>query len=521
MTRLALLPASSGRIALRNRPGFVMDCASFCRSLWGLGALLLVLLGPAAAVRAHPVPRRSHDRTIVVHLTADRVQIDYRLEVDEFTAVFDDLTALGEQVGLARLRNPQECYEAFQKGYAPILAANLTATLDGRSLTFTCLRRSYTQRDENGQPLGHLRCDFVFETRLGLSAGSPHRFTFREGNYELEEGQIHLCLAGDPSVQITARTEPAPALQARSLSELQPGDDDRLRTVDAQFTATSAAQRAPVAEAASPVQTATEADGEAHHLLALLLDTQQGMVVLLGLAALFGAAHALTPGHGKTLVAAYLVGERGTVGHALFLGLVTTITHTGAVLVLAAGLLFFFPRAVPRDVQTALGLTGGLLVAGMGIWLLLRRLSGGADHIHLGGHNHHHHGEAAPPVAASGSVAWWNLVVLGVSGGIVPCWDAILMLGFAISAQRLWLGLPLLLAFSAGLAGVLIALGIAVVYAKGFASSQWGESRLVRALPLVSAILVTGMGFWLCYDSVHSPPALPAVQSTSQDETTP
>jgi ABC-type nickel/cobalt efflux system permease component RcnA len=105
--------------------------------------------------------------------------------------------------------------------------------------------------------------------------------------------------------------------------------------------------------------------------------------------------------------------------------------------------------------------------------------------------------------STSQPVGWWGLTVLGISGGIVPCWDAIVMVGFAVSAQRLWLGVPLLLAFSAGLAGVLIAIGIGVVYVKGFASSRWGDRRLVRALPLVSAVLVTGMGLWLCYDSVE------------------
>jgi nickel/cobalt exporter len=107
----------------------------------------------------------------------------------------------------------------------------------------------------------------------------------------------------------------------------------------------------------------------------------------------------------------------------------------------------------------------------------------------------------------SGAVGWWGLIVLGVSGGIVPCWDAIIMLGFAISAQRLWLGVPLLLAFSAGLASVLIVIGMAVVFVKGFASSRWGSGWAVRALPLISAVLVTGMGLWLCYDSVHSAPS--------------
>jgi ABC-type nickel/cobalt efflux system permease component RcnA len=255
-----------------------------------------------------------------------------------------------------------------------------------------------------------------------------------------------------------------------------------------------------------------------HSLLALLLDSQKGLFALLMLAAGFGAAHALTPGHGKTLVAAYLVGERGTIWQALVLGLVTTLTHTGVVLVLAGVLFFLYPRAVPGQVQSLFGLTGGLLIAGLGFWLLLRRLSGGADHVHIGGHGHHHHHHpyghdhadhyhdesgAHPLPSTRAAVGWWGLIVLGMSGGIVPCWDAIVMLGLAISAQRLWLGLPLLLAFSAGLALVLIIIGMAVVSIKGFAASRWGNGKLMRTLPLASAVLVMSMGLWLCYESIH------------------
>ena len=117
---------------------------------------------------------------------------------------------------------------------------------------------------------------------------------------------------------------------------------------------------------------------------------------------------------------------------------------------------------------------------------------------------------------SSAAVGWWGLIVLGISGGIVPCWDAIIMLGLAISAQRLWLGLPLLLAFSAGLASVLIAIGIGIVYVKGFATSRWGGGWIIRTLPLLSAVLVTGMGLWLCYDTLHSsaPSAAVPFQST-------
>jgi ABC-type nickel/cobalt efflux system permease component RcnA len=259
-------------------------------------------------------------------------------------------------------------------------------------------------------------------------------------------------------------------------------------------------------------------------LLRLFLHSEHGFWMMLLLAAGFGAAHALTPGHGKTLVAAYLVGQRGTVWHALLLGMVTTLTHTGVVLVLAAALQLFFPHGMTeqtqRDVDTALGLVGGLLIAGLGVWLLLRRLSGQADHFHLPGHSHHHHhhhdgahshdhadhyhdehGHTHPLPQDGGA---WGLVVLGIHGGIVPCWDAVILLLAAVAMNLLWLALPLLLAFSAGLAGVLILIGILVVKARGLAGARWGENRLFRMLPLLSALVIIGLGLWLCYDRVHA-----------------
>jgi ABC-type nickel/cobalt efflux system permease component RcnA len=490
-------------------------------------------------IQAHPVPQKNHDRTIGVRLTTDgksgaiMVLVNYRLEVDPFTVVYDDLPAVIDKAELSKLSKPKEFYEAFTRCYAPILATRLVATLDGKTLEFTCAQQGYRLDDEEGRPLGHLRCDFVFQAHAPPVLPQPtpapqHRFTFREGNYVQEDGLIRLSLTGDGTIQFVSKVEPDAALKEKPLTELQPGDDAKLRNVAATFTLGMTAREdvKPPAEPVKSEQPAAPSSTESisHSKLQDLLDSQQGFWVLLVLAALFGAAHALTPGHGKTLVAGYLVGERGTVGHAFLLGLVTTLTHTGSVLLLAVGLLFFFPKAVPRDIQTTLGLIGGLLVAGLGFWLLLRRLSGGADHVHIGGHGHHHHhghthhhdglspadhyhdeqGQAHPLPEESTGVRWWNLAILGISGGLVPCWDAILMLGFAISAQRLWLGLPLLLAFSAGLAGVLIAIGVAVVYLKGFASSHWGQNRLVRALPIISAVLVTVMGLWLCYDSVHA-----------------
>jgi ABC-type nickel/cobalt efflux system permease component RcnA len=222
--------------------------------------------------------------------------------------------------------------------------------------------------------------------------------------------------------------------------------------------------------------------------------------MLLLLAAGFGALHALTPGHGKTMVAAYLVGERGTSWHAVVLGLVTTLTHTSIVLVVAV-LLYFVPT-LAGPVMAVLPLVVGLLIVGLGLWLLMCRLSGKADHVHLGGG--HHHG---PPRSTAGEKpSWAQLILLGIVGGAVPCVDAVFLLAFAIGTGRLWLGLPLTLAFSAGLASVLVAIGLALVHSRNFAVRRWGDGRrlkrIVQALGVVGAVLILGMGLWLCYSSI-------------------
>src|SRR5712692_2785085 len=493
-----------------------------------LSVLILILISAlrAPSAQAHPVPRRAHDRTIVVRLQPDKLIVDYRLEVDEFTVVYDDLPAFSDQIDLTRLTNPDEFYDAFSRCYAPVLAGNLIAKLDGNVLTFTCTRRTHTLLDEQGKKLGHLRCDFEFQANWQLKPNLPHQFQFRETNYELEEGRIRIALESQAGIVFQNKMEPDKKLQEMPPSELKPGDNAKLRTVSATFSIsqtlsdsipiTDPGHGGPRMSALDPRSTIPDAhSSEAGGLLDLLLDPNRGIWVLLILAGFFGAVHALAPGHGKTLVAAYLVGEHGTVWHALILGLVTTITHTGAVLILAGVLLIMNPERVPN-----LELFGGLLVTGMGLWLLLRRLAGQADHFHLG-HGHHHHHEHLPqgskiedgrsrieetdgplnprssildPQPASTVGGWWGLIALGVSGGIVPCYDAIIMLIFAVSARRLWLALPLLLAFSAGLAGVLIVIGILVVQVKGFTASRWGVSRWVKSLPLVSAVLVIVLG---------------------------
>jgi ABC-type nickel/cobalt efflux system permease component RcnA len=463
--------------------------------LASLALLTAGVFGTALPVGAHPVPSDAHIRTATVSLRPKELCVRYRLELDQFTTVYKDSKGLIDEGEARRLNTPSAFYGEFARRLGPVLADQLVATLDDRPLNLQCLE----QRFEVGD---HLICDFLFQADWSPEPGE-HQLAFHDGTYEREQGRLRLSLEEDSAVTVRNRTVPGSLLLARQPTDLGKGDDERLRTIKATFRVDVnpppgvKGHNMPEPEAPHPANAT-------HSTLLSLLDAPHGFGVLLLLATVFGAAHALTPGHGKTLVAAYLVGERGTVWHAMLLGVTTTLTHTGTVILLAAALLWWFPResGVPAHVQTALGLVGGLLIAGLGLWLLLKRLSGGADHLHgPGGHTHNADGTIifAP---RPGGAGWGRLVLLGISGGIVPCWDAIAMLVFAIVAQRLWLALPLLVAFSAGLAGVLVLIGIAVVYAQGRIGARWADSRIWRMLPLASAAFLLVMGLWLCRDSL-------------------
>ena len=196
-----------------------------------------------------------------------------------------------------------------------------------------------------------------------------------------------------------------------------------------------------------------------------------------------GAVHALSPGHGKTIVAAYLVGSRGTFRHALLLGGIVTLTHTASVFALGMATLYLTEYVRADQLAKTMGVVAGASIVLVGLWLLLQR-TGVLEH----GHSH--------DVEGSG-----GLVALAVSGGMVPCPSALVLLLTAISLQRVGFGILLLVAFSAGLAVVLVAIGLGVVYGKrwfpmeGIEASGWAKK-----LPVISAavIVLVGVGMtWM------------------------
>jgi ABC-type nickel/cobalt efflux system permease component RcnA len=214
-------------------------------------------------------------------------------------------------------------------------------------------------------------------------------------------------------------------------------------------------------------------------------------LMLICVAAAFGlgAMHALSPGHGKTIVAAYLVGSRGTAKHAGLLGLVVTFTHTFTVFLLGIGVLFFQQYVVPEKIIPTLGGISGLSIVVVGMSLLYRRtrllLGGGRAHRHRE-HSHIIEGEITPT----------SLIALGVGGGLVPCPSALILMLSAIAIGRAGFGLLLLIAFSSGLALVLMAIGGLALYARHLLPDGRKASRhpAFRLIPVFSSVVVIVLG---------------------------
>jgi nickel/cobalt transporter (NicO) family protein len=246
------------------------------------------------------------------------------------------------------------------------------------------------------------------------------------------------------------------------------------------------------------------------------------IAVAIGIAFALGAAHALTPGHGKTIVAAYLVGSRGTLKHAAFLGGMVTLTHTITVFLLGLATLFLFQYVVPQKVTQVLGAISGLSIVAIGGWMLYKRVRGAGhththdhdhghhhdhhhdhSHSHDHAHDHHHHDHDHPhshgpggPTHMPDEISWSGLAALGASGGLVPCESALVLLLTAIALRRVGLGLVLLVSFSLGLALVLMGIGVLVIYAKNLLPGGGSASGnpFFRWMPVASAAIVMALG---------------------------
>lgn len=319
-------------------------------------------------------------------------------------------------------------------------------------------------------------------TRFALDA-EPGVLTFEDTNYAQSNGWKEIVVEGDG----VRKASHGSADRSRALTAypgenpVDPPQDLRARV---EWSATPARQERVIEAIAQPESVGKaeiperkpDADSNQGKLARLIEEGNLGPLAF-ALAFLLGCAHAMTPGHGKTLVAAYLVGERGTAAQAVLLGLIVTVTHTLSVFALGIGMYFFAGKFAPERVTKLLEFVSGAAIAILGLGLLYRRsleLMGRAtDHTHT-----HDYGG--------------NLWALGASGGIVPCPSALVLLLAAISLGRIGFGLVLLVVFSLGLALVLIAAGMLVVSGKRLLPVD--RILPIRYLPLISAVGITVIG---------------------------
>ena len=217
------------------------------------------------------------------------------------------------------------------------------------------------------------------------------------------------------------------------------------------------------------------------------------MIVSLFAAFFFGATHALSPGHGKTMVAAYLIGTKGKIHDAILLGGIVTLTHVISVILLGIITIFLSNYIIPQKLFPWIGVFSGMLIFLTGYWIIAGIAMGKS-------HNHHHHNHRN----SDGGIKFKGIFSLGIAGGIVPCPSALVVLLISIALQRIGFGLLLIIFFSFGLALVLILIGILTVTASKLTAKFAEGQKWIQYLPIFSAGAVMIVGISIIVNSLVS-----------------
>jgi nickel/cobalt exporter len=429
------------------------------RRLVLVGAVVLGALA-APAAHAHPLGNFTVNRYSAVELSGNRVYVHYVLD-------------------LAEIPTFQEGKRVRRPAFAHDVARRLELVIAGRRAALRPLDSRTTLRPGAGG-LKTLRFEAVYDA--GRGGGS---LQFRDRNFAGRLGWQEVVIHASRGARVLSASVPAES-RSGALSAY-PDDllDDPLAvsSASAEFRAGSLPGRppelgrGPAREHTSGFESLIAGDlGGAAFVLALLL------------AAFWGAAHALTPGHGKAIVAGYLVGTRGRPRDAVALGLIVTVTHTIGVFALGLVTLALSAFIVPERLYPWLTLVSGLLVVGVGISVLWRRVRHRRDHARGHDHDHDHHHDHDRGYGRGG------LLGVGVAAGLLPCPSALVVLLSAIALHRIGLGLVLILAFSAGLAATITGIGLVAVLARRAFARLRLDGRLFRALPAASALAIVAVG---------------------------
>ena len=531
-----------------------------------LGALLV-----PAIVAAHPLGNFTINHYAGIRVEPDRVLLDVVIDQAEIPAFQARLDFDTDGDGEVSDEETDGGRAAACEGLRP----SLTLAVGGESRPLTATEAGLTfPPGVGGLSTMRLVCVFAVTLEGPLAAGD--RVTYADTSFGDRLGWREIVVEGSGVTLASAAgelrtTSTSARLTAYPAALLAQGLDDRavsmvvtpggptlppLEIPDAASLPGAggvATASAPPTAAATipPVIAATVPGGVGGGELPSIFRSADlsPIVLLVSLltAAGLGAFHALTPGHGKTLMAAYLVGVRGTPLHAAGLGLSVTLSHTLGILVLAAlvvGAQGVLPpdlvvRSAPLVAALSIVLIGGWMVFGEGRRRWRGRASASAhrhahdhgedhEHEHLPDHEHGHdaddgHSPTTPGEHSHGghrhrhvpptgtTISWRSLFVLGLAGGLIPSTSALLILLGSIAAGRPAFGFVLVVAFGLGMALVMGGIGLAFVIARGRLDRVDSASPLGRAsgyVPLVASFLVFGLGLYLTFQAVAGNTAL-------------
>ena len=538
--------------------------------------ICVALFITAPAALAHPMGNFSVNHYCKIVIGPSDIELDYVIDMAEIPT-FQEI----QQSGIvARRDDPalggylERQSDTFKQGLTLVVAAQ-------RLELHTVTRQAIFPPGAGGLPT--MKLGFVYQgaiPQLGPSSRSLH---YEDKNFLGRAGWKEVVATVESGVSLVTSSAPQ---SDRSL-ELTNYPTDLLHSPPQLLQADITFKAAPTSSAAKQNGRATEGFGwldrskipvrSGVHLAANRQDTPRSaftdliaskrtdlafLAAAAIIAALLGGFHALEPGHGKTLVAAYLVGSHGKARHAVLLGGIVTASHTISVYALGIVTLYASQWIMPEQLYPWLGMASGLLVAGLGLTLFVRhyRTTDSQPHFHHSHETHshrhlpgvmhaHHHEDHGSSAALTHRHTWWgghahsaevhsyagsqihqgfhhdnegdaaalrrqsaedmrplslaSLVGLGVTGGIVPCPAALVVLLGALAFHRVAFGIFLIVAFSVGLAAMLISFGLAIVYAGRFMSRLGSQSSLTNHwLPLVSSAIITTVGVTLTVQSL-------------------
>ena len=461
------------------------------------GTALLVLL-PAPA-EAHPLGNFTISRFSALEISLDRLGVRQVIDFAE-VPTFQELAVVdANRDG----EIPASELDAYARMKSTDLLAGIRATTTEEPLRLEVVAARAELRDGEGD-LDILRIEIDYSAALPAAETT---IRYADLNYQSFQGWKEIIANPEGGQSIVSSTVPRSSISdelqryprnmlqdplevAAAVVAVEPGEDV------APDPTQDIAEELPITERLA--RSFTDLVGRDLNPIAVL----GAIAIAFGV----GVAHALGPGHGKTIMAAYLVGAGGRARHAVLIGSAVSLMHTASVVALGLVTLSLSRLFPTHQVYPWLALISGLLVMGVGIWLFVTRMRGGGhthshDHDHSHGHDHHH-GHQHHQNDAPTPLSWKGLGVIALSGGLLPSPSALIVLLGAISLHRVAFGVVLVAAFSIGLASALALVGIAVIKARSFMAARWG--RTGRVLPLLSSAVVVILGAALTVRALFS-----------------